>query len=111
MRPSVRAIILPVRKNAQSTTTTKITWKRLFDVFLTIAAVLIATVAANSAYPKPAYPSYSKSYDYVGSVSPVRLQSRWSAVSLSRRGYVILGSSVTGRWSPVVPHTVQPKSL
>ncbi|KAK4029203.1 hypothetical protein OUZ56_022209 [Daphnia magna] len=33
-------------------------------VFLTVVAALVAAVAANSAYPKPAYPSYSKSYDY-----------------------------------------------
>ncbi len=41
-------------------------WK----VLIVLAAALIATVASNAYYPKPAYPapaypSYSKSYDYV----------------------------------------------
>ena len=43
-----------------------------------IVALLIAAVAADQAYPKPAYPAaYPKSYDYVSSLafSPISINS------------------------------------
>ena len=51
-----------------------------------IVALLIAAVAADEAYPKPAYPAaypaaYPKTYDYVSSISLLSISMRASNAS------------------------------